>query len=437
VTNQLRPDPTTQPVWKRDQGSAFDRAVRTFTVRLADTLQAESTTLAAELKAVAEAERDAAVERLRTELERDVAERVLLARTESETVRAEEVERIREEGARALADQLQRVRVELEVAHAAEIARLTNRPDASSSRPPDAADQTLDTLSRLLRLTRTLDDARSLTEVLETLVEGLQQDATRGIILTLDEGRQRPWRFVGYPETPAGLAGDPLTASLVARAVSSADTCFLQFPSLPAGPNGAEITARGLAIPITSSGKVVAVVYADNTGATASESPAWAEVIEILVRHAARAVEALGTRATPDTALAARTQVTPAAPLEPYGSKPYTGSLLSERRKAPRMRASELPWVGGAQLLPGRRVALINLSEAGALVECDDRLMPDTRVVLQLMGIKSVSRVTARVVRCVSAGHDAARGGRYHGAVVFTEPMRETPRSSYVALPLR
>jgi hypothetical protein len=55
----------------------------------------------------------------------------------------------------------------------------------------------------------------------------------------------------------------------------------------------------GLAVPVAVGGRIVAVLYADDVSPQDRPVPAaWPEVIEILARHAARALEVLTARRT-------------------------------------------------------------------------------------------------------------------------------------------
>jgi hypothetical protein len=94
-----------------------------------------------------------------------------------------------------------------------------------------------------------------------------------------------------------------------------------------------------------------------------------------------------------------------------------------ERRSTPRWpgRHEHHPFTA-ARLRPGRDITLINLSTGGALVESGSRLLPGTRVDLQLLGSGIRRVVRGRVLRC----HVCALRGDgvlYRGAVMFEEHL--------------
>jgi len=76
-----------------------------------------------------------------------------------------------------------------------------------------------------------------------------------------------------------------------------------------------------------------------------------------------------------------------------------------------------------ARVRPGRDVSLLDLGDDGALVEGTTRLMPGSRVVLQLQTCERSVAVAGQVVRCEVASLDRDRGIRYRGALRFDEPL--------------
>src|SRR5262249_60477171 len=57
---------------------------------------------------------------------------------------------------------------------------------------------------RLLDSVRALDNARSLSEILDTLVSGAGREAARVGVLLRRAGRLDRWRFVGFPTLADG-----------------------------------------------------------------------------------------------------------------------------------------------------------------------------------------------------------------------------------------
>jgi hypothetical protein len=95
---------------------------------------------------------------------------------------------------------------------------------------------------------------------------------------------------------------------------------------------------------------------------------------------------------------------------------------VTERRRSARRPANQSPWVS-ARVRPGRDVALLDLGDDGALVEGTTRLMPGSRIVLQLHTSERSVAVAGLVVRCEVASLDRERGIRYRGAVRFDVPL--------------
>jgi hypothetical protein len=145
---------------------------------------------------------------------------------------------------------------------------------------------------RLLDAVRSLDRARSLTETLDTLASCAVRETHRAAVLTVHGGRAHGWRFVGFgpldQKPSVDLALDD--AGAIRDAVrGNAVTTGRGAPAFAALPEGAQCVV----LPIALAGEVVAVLYADE-GPSDRESPLPnAASLEILTRHAARAIEAL------------------------------------------------------------------------------------------------------------------------------------------------
>ena len=74
------------------------------------------------------------------------------------------------------------------------------------------------------------------------------------------------------------------------------------------------------------------------------------------------------------------------------------------------------------KLTPGRPARIVDVSAGGALIETESRLLPGTRVELQLGEPVVLHKVSARILRCHVARLDRERI-RYRGAVAFDEPL--------------
>jgi hypothetical protein len=92
---------------------------------------------------------------------------------------------------------------------------------------------------------------------------------------------------------------------------------------------------------------------------------------------------------------------------------------MSERRAHERADGS---WSRSirAVLVPGQRIALVNISRGGALVDGSRPMRPGTRVMLQLTAPGAALGLSARVVRCLVRAV-AAEGIVYRAALRFDE----------------
>lgn len=161
-------------------------------------------------------------------------------------------------------------------------------------------------VERLLDTMRTIDQARSMSDVLDALANHALVESGRVAVFLVRDGRLRGWRFGGF----AGLPGEPREIELsldesgiIARAVTGHDCAATSDRGLPPGETGALPPGSllhlpqgraGFAAPVCVAGQVVAVVYADEGDVEAPPVPSpWPEIVEITARHASRCLELL------------------------------------------------------------------------------------------------------------------------------------------------
>jgi hypothetical protein len=145
-----------------------------------------------------------------------------------------------------------------------------------------------------------------LTDALDTLAVLAGDEAPRAAVLTVQDGRVRGWRFIGFgpaldqPLDHAETGQVDLEfgeAGIVGRAVVTGESC-----AVVSGPNGVPGDAEpafttlptgvhALAVPVLVGGQVMAVVYGDDSERRPAE--AWRESLELLARHAGHCLEAL------------------------------------------------------------------------------------------------------------------------------------------------
>jgi hypothetical protein len=107
---------------------------------------------------------------------------------------------------------------------------------------------------------------------------------------------------------------------------------------------------------------------------------------------------------------------------------PAAGAAASDRRTHARLAPSELAWIREVRLKYGPRVALIDLSPGGALLQTDVRLRPGTDLVIEIVGPR-VEAVPFRVLRSELA-RISGQGAIYQGACEFKRPLDLTKASS-------
>jgi hypothetical protein len=132
-------------------------------------------------------------------------------------------------------------------------------------------------LTRLANGVRSIEGARSLSEILDTLVRCACQETARAGVWLIRGGRLRHWRSTGFDGADAdqSLAGE---GAAMAEAVRT---------------NGAVSREGTLAVPIALGGQVVAVLFADQGPANSTAPIGNPTSIDVLTRYAARCLEAL------------------------------------------------------------------------------------------------------------------------------------------------
>jgi hypothetical protein len=132
--------------------------------------------------------------------------------------------------------------------------------------------------THLLDAVRAIDEARSLTGVLDALVARAALEASRAGALLVRADRVGGWRdeHLDLPLGESGIVADAVRTGLAASTTATGTAS----PPFAGAAAGAELHA----FPLALSGHVVAVLYAEG-GDTGT--------LEILARHAARVLEVL------------------------------------------------------------------------------------------------------------------------------------------------
>jgi hypothetical protein len=151
---------------------------------------------------------------------------------------------------------------------------------------------------RLLDAIRAIDEARSLTEALDSLARAAGREAARVAVLLVRRGTLRGWRFIGFGAplderhdflVPSADAGVVAEAALTGSPVSADSAATRSAPAFAGLAPGREV----LAVPVQISGQVVAVLYADQGADPASVNNSWPKTLEVLARYAARSLESM------------------------------------------------------------------------------------------------------------------------------------------------
>jgi hypothetical protein len=276
------------------------RAFDTLGDRLRDDISRELHLLVDEVAASAKADREAAAS-LAAQSATEEAEAAARAQAaQAATAATEAAETIR---ARAAIDTAEAVKAAVEAVRAEHAAAERTAPVVASASavtgaPAADEDDAGERLETIIGTIRAIDQARSLSEVLDALVAGAGQEAARAAVLLVRGGRVRGFRFTGFAPTFDGSSLDVglSDAGIISIAVeqnrpasSASDGAAPAFADLAEHADSTE----AIAIPIAVAGEVVAVLYVDQPDPEPGVLMLEPAALEVLARHAARALEAL------------------------------------------------------------------------------------------------------------------------------------------------
>ena len=220
--------------------------------------------------------------------------------------------------------------------------------------------------ARLADALRSLERARSLTAILDTLVSGARTEAASADVWLLRGGRLHQWRSAGSDAACA----DPAPARSLEEGGVVAD----------AARTGAIAKADGtIAVPIAIAGQVVAVL---RTELDDEHSEIRRQNIDVLARYAARCLESL-TAFTTARALTERS----APPDEAKGAPPALTAAEEEddvsARRYARLLVSEIKLYHESAVIEGRRdrdlATRLGGEIARARVMYEERVAPHVR----------------------------------------------------------
>ena len=218
-------------------------------------------------------------------------------------------------------------------------------------------------VQKLASAVSAMDQATTLSEVLDALSDGLVSQVPRSAVLVFQQDRARIWRRSGFAADAPGLGADlhlpdyvdleAIVHSATPAIVDGQDDAgpVLGLAALPSG-------RQGLAVPVAIGGQSAALVYAD--GGDEGVLPAgWADVVEVLARHAARCLETLTAMRAAGYARAQRAAVV--VPMPPHlrvVQRPVLdtpmGDALDQARRVARLLVSEIRLNREADVMQGR-----------------------------------------------------------------------------------
>jgi hypothetical protein len=313
---------------------AFDDELRRAFDSLSDRLRSDLTdqlnAIVTQVARAAEAERASAI-----------ADAASQARSEA----ARELDEVRAQAERQIAEKLR----ELEAADA------KARAEALEQQTRQHADE-VNAAGRLVEAIELVDAARSLSEILDTLVSCAGREAARAAVLLVREPAVRGWRFIGFDasfDTASAVEITIDTAGVIGEAIRTRTTAVGR--SLVSVPSFAQLPAdrEAVAVPLLLEGKPVAVLYADD-GTGHAARPARTAAIEVLTRHAARALEAITAFRTAQ-AITGNRGAGRAAALAGAGRAAAPGEDEEAARRYARLLISEIKLYHEPAVIEGRR----------------------------------------------------------------------------------
>jgi hypothetical protein len=180
---------------------------------------------------------------------------------------------------------------------------------------------------RLVDAMRTMDAARSLSAILDTLTATAASDAGRAALLLVRGDHAQTWRRIGFNDTSEHAEFTVADGDAVGEAVMHQVVVIAENGASPRAPTFAgSAWKKCVCAPIALAGEVVALLYADTNDETAPA--AWPARVELLSRHATRCLEAvIGFKAA---------RMLSAAPSQPQRSEPSADTITEDETSARR-----------------------------------------------------------------------------------------------------
>lgn len=194
-------------------------------------------------------------------------------------------------------------------------------------------------VERLLIDLRSLDAARSLSQVLSALLASAAGEAPRVALFVANGTVLKAWKAEGFDADVAALRLGTEEDGLLAEVLRRGEPVVTSADSGPAAPAFASLPddRAAMAVPLLVGAQPVAVLYADDAGDGPKQVPAsWPEAIQILCRHASVNLAHLTATRAADSmrrsmpAPAARGAGGEAVPEDSNSARRYARLLVSE-----------------------------------------------------------------------------------------------------------
>lgn len=274
---------------RRDWADEQDRAVEAVH-RAADQRIAS---LESALREAEQSSSEVTRQALELEFERRLRETLERARMMWEDERQEAIEALMRDADARVANlqPLQTAVAPLDVAQGAGVA-------TPATATAGADESTLATLEQVLESVERIDRCRSLRTTVDALAVGVGTLNTRAMVFLVRSGELCGWRFLGLHDSPEPtsvklpLADAGVFATVIstgqAQAMSSDELAGSLAFARPAHARAA------VAVPVVLADATVALVYTEGGGAHDRQATTgWAEIVQVLARHASRHLEAL------------------------------------------------------------------------------------------------------------------------------------------------
>jgi hypothetical protein len=199
-------------------------------------------------------------------------------------------------------------------------------------------------IERLLTAIRSMDAARSLSDVLSALITAAAAEAPRVALFVVEGTELRGWKTAGFAGDAASLHANVKDAGLFNEVMRRREPVVTADGAGPAAPAFSSLPQdrAAIGVPLLVGAQPVAVLYADNVSDGPPSAPAsWPEAIQILGRHAsvnlahltaARAADAMRRSLAPGAGASANAGSAAAAgaPDDGNSARRYARLLVSE-----------------------------------------------------------------------------------------------------------